>query len=170
MFLTSASMMFALRLSECYHRGPEKTSSKELSKSYQAWEKGVNSALKAGENLVRQAQAPFGAKENALPAYRCWERAKKELPKSQLFLQRRFGSPYLITTVAIAGVICREAEPSRIERQWIDVWESIQMPFSMRRSGSPASQTAALVRPALTDVHLIPPACYVGHPHQKHWL
>ena len=161
--------MFALRLSECYHRGPEKTSSKELSRSYQAWEKGVNSALKAGKTLSDRHRPLLGQKKMPSPAYKCWERAKKELPKSQLFLQRRFGSPYLITTVAIAGVICREAEPSRIERQWIDVWESIQMPFSMRRSGSPASQTAALVRPALTDVHLIPPACCVGHPHQKHW-
>ena len=67
MFLTSASMMFALRLSECYHRGPEKTSSKELSRSYQAWEKGVNSALKTAKILVRRAQVPFEAKENALP-------------------------------------------------------------------------------------------------------
>ena len=70
MFLTSASMMFALRLSECYHRGPEKTSSKELSRSYQAWEKGVNSALKTAKILVRRAQVPFEAKENALPAYK----------------------------------------------------------------------------------------------------
>jgi hypothetical protein len=51
------------------------------------------------------------------PAYRCWERAKKELPKSQLFLQRGFGSPHLITTVAIAAVIYLEAEPFRIEGQ-----------------------------------------------------